>query len=54
MQNLLPIQHWKCIGPFHKPGNSRDCEKLSKSQGNSGKLREILIFVEETWKTQGK
>ena len=38
----------------HKPGKCgqlREFEKLSKSQG---KLREILIFVEKTWKSPGK
>ena len=38
----------------HKPGTHgkpREFVKLLKSQG---KLREILIFVENTWKTQGK
>ena len=34
-----------------KHGKLREFVKLLKSQG---KLREILIFVEKTWKTQGK
>ena len=34
-----------------KPGNFREFEKLSKSQGN---LKEIWIYVGKTWKTQGK
>ena len=38
-------------GKHRKPGKLREFEKLSKSHG---KLREILIFVEKTWKTQGK
>ena len=38
----------------HKPGKHgklREVVKLLKSQR---KLREILIFAEKTWKTQGK
>ena len=38
----------------HKPGKHgklRESEKLSKSRG---RLKEILIFMEKTWKTQGK
>ena len=38
-------------GKHGKPGNLREFEKLSKSQG---KLMEIWTFVEKTWKTQGK
>ena len=38
-------------GKHGKPGKLREFEKLSKSQG---KLRETWIFVEKTWKTQGK
>ena len=38
-------------GKHGKPGKLRESEKLSKFQG---KLREILIFIEKTWKTQGK
>ena len=34
-----------------KPGKLREFVKLLKSQA---KFREILIFVEKTWKTQGK
>ena len=38
-------------GKHGKPGKLREFEKSSKSQE---KLREILTFVEKTWKTQGK
>ena len=38
-------------GNHGKPGKLREFEKLSKSKG---KLREILIFAEKAWKTQGK
>ena len=38
-------------GKHAKPGKLKAFEKLSESQG---KLREIWIFVEKTWKTQEK
>ena len=38
-------------GKHGKPGKLKEFEKLSKSQGRLG---EFGIFVEKTWKTQGK
>ena len=38
-------------GKHGKPRKLREFEQLSKSLG---KLREILLFAEKTWKTQGK